>query len=151
VPLGDVAEGETLQASGGIAKVSSLSLVTCSLPVYNIEIHGEHVYQIGMHQLMVHNASPARCAMIAEYGEDFMDGWNAAHIIPKKGWTWAPKELKDIIERVTNEGLIDDVANTFSSTPGHAGTHIRVYVNDVIKIMGNRNTKEEMIEGINTL
>ena len=33
VPLGELAEGETLQASGGIATVLSLALVTCSLPV----------------------------------------------------------------------------------------------------------------------
>ncbi|XZE34656.1 polymorphic toxin-type HINT domain-containing protein [Pirellulaceae bacterium SH501] len=55
VPLGELAEGETLQASGGIAKVSSLSLATCALPVYNIEVHGEHVYQAGGLALLVHN------------------------------------------------------------------------------------------------
>jgi hypothetical protein len=61
VPLGNLVEGETLHSSRGIAKVSSLSLVTCSLPVYNIEVYGEHVYQIGMHQLMVHNAQGPVC------------------------------------------------------------------------------------------
>jgi len=47
VPLGELTEGETLQASDGIATVLSHALITCSLPVYNIEVHGEHVYQVG--------------------------------------------------------------------------------------------------------
>lgn len=55
MPLGDVAEGESLQALGGLAKVTSLSLVTCSLPVYNVEVHGEHVYQVGVLGVLVHN------------------------------------------------------------------------------------------------
>ncbi|XZE21004.1 polymorphic toxin-type HINT domain-containing protein [Pirellulaceae bacterium SH449] len=58
VPLGELIEGETLQAAGGIATVLSLALVTCSLPVYNIEVHGEHVYQVGELGLLVHNAYP---------------------------------------------------------------------------------------------
>jgi hypothetical protein len=57
VPLGELAEGETLQAADGIATVLSLALVTCSLPVYNIEVHGEHVYQVGELGLLVHNAN----------------------------------------------------------------------------------------------
>ena len=56
VPLGELTEGETLQAASGIATVLSLALVTCSLPVYNIEVHGEHVYQVGELGLLVHNA-----------------------------------------------------------------------------------------------
>jgi hypothetical protein len=58
VPLGELIEGETLQASNGIATVLSLALVTCSVPVYNIEVHGEHVYQVGELGLLVHNAYP---------------------------------------------------------------------------------------------
>lgn len=63
VPLGELAEGETLQASGGIATVLSLALVTCSQPVYNIEVHGEHVYQVGEFGLLVHN-SDLTCSML---------------------------------------------------------------------------------------
>ncbi|XZE18180.1 polymorphic toxin-type HINT domain-containing protein [Pirellulaceae bacterium SH449] len=63
VPLGELTEGETLQAAGGIATVLSLALVTCSLPVYNIEVHGEHVYQVGELGLLVHN-SDLTCSML---------------------------------------------------------------------------------------
>ncbi|MFN7843074.1 MAG: polymorphic toxin-type HINT domain-containing protein [Pirellula sp.] len=58
VPLGELTEGETLQAADGIATVLSLALVTSSLPVYNIEVHGEHVYQVGELGLLVHNTCP---------------------------------------------------------------------------------------------
>jgi hypothetical protein len=55
VPLGELTEGEALHAANGIATVLSLALVNRSLPVYNVEIHGEHVYQVGELGLLVHN------------------------------------------------------------------------------------------------
>jgi hypothetical protein len=151
VPLAELSEGETLQGSVGPAIVLSVSLSRVSQPVYNIEVHNEHVYQVGELGVLVHNATPARCAMIAEYGEEAMRGWQAAHIIPKNGWGWAPKELMLIIDRVKNEGLIDNVANLFASTPGHAGTHTKPFVDDLIDVMIDRHSTESMIEGINLL
>lgn len=44
MPLGELLPGETLRAA------------SVALPVYNIEIHGEHVYQVGQLGLLVHNA-----------------------------------------------------------------------------------------------
>jgi hypothetical protein len=151
VPLAELAEGERLQGLDGLAVVLGISLSRVSQPVYNIEVHGEHVYQVGELGLVVHNATPARCAMIAEYGEEAMKGWQAAHIIPKNGWSWAPKELTSIIERIKDAGLIDDVANLFASTPGHAGTHTLAFVDDLIDVMIDRRSTESMIEGINVL
>ena len=72
VPLGELTEGETLQAADGIAKVLSLALVTSSLPVYNIEVHGEHVYQVGELGLLVHNAGH-HCNPVA-FGNDIPYG-----------------------------------------------------------------------------
>jgi hypothetical protein len=56
VPLGELTEGATLQAADGIATVLSLAHVTGSLPVYNIEVHNEQVYQVGEFGVLVHNA-----------------------------------------------------------------------------------------------
>ena len=56
VPLAELAEGETLQGLDGLAVVLGVSLSRVSQPVYNIEIHGEHVYQVGELGLVVHNA-----------------------------------------------------------------------------------------------
>ena len=161
LPLAELEEGEQLCSLGSSLQTSDFELQTSTVlsstlgrantAVYNIEVHGEHVYQVGELGVLVHNAAPARCAMIAEYGEAAMKGWQAAHIIPKTGWGWAPDKLRTIIKRVTDKGLIDDMANLFASTPGHAGTHTTKYVNDVIKVMGNRHSKEAIIDGINIL
>ena len=56
VPLAELAEGETLQGLDGPAIVLSVSLSRVSQPVYNIEVHGEHVYQVGELGLVVHNS-----------------------------------------------------------------------------------------------
>jgi hypothetical protein len=56
VPLGELLPGETLRAANGAAIVLSLTMASVALPVYNIEIHGEHVYQVGELGLLVHNS-----------------------------------------------------------------------------------------------
>jgi len=55
VPLSELAEGERLQGLNGLAVVLSVALSRVSEPVYNIEVHGEHVYQVGELGLVVHN------------------------------------------------------------------------------------------------
>jgi hypothetical protein len=56
VPLAELPDGETLQGLDGLAVVLSVSLSRVSQPVYNIEVHGEHVYQVGELGVVVHNA-----------------------------------------------------------------------------------------------
>jgi hypothetical protein len=55
VPLAELAEGETLQGLDGLAVVLGVSLSRVTQPVYNIEVHGEHVYQVGELGVVVHN------------------------------------------------------------------------------------------------
>jgi hypothetical protein len=47
----------------------SLACVTCSLPVYNIEVHGEHVYQVGGHGVLVHNTYADVHHIATHYGK----------------------------------------------------------------------------------
>jgi len=56
VPLAELTDGERLQGLDGLAVVLSVTLSPVSQPVYNIEVHGEHVYQVGELGLVVHNA-----------------------------------------------------------------------------------------------
>ena len=152
VSLGDVEEGEKLLGDSDAVVVLTHTVLRRSSPVYNIEVHGEHVDQVGLLGLLVHNAcNPLRTNMIAEWGDEFMEGLEAAHIIPKNGWKWAPDALHEIIDNVKNVGLIDDIANGFASTAGHAGTHTRAYVDDVIEIMKGRTSRESIIEGMDEL
>ena len=55
VAMGEIAEGETLQGERGLSTATAVTLRKRSVPVYNIEVHGEHVYQIGKLGVLVHN------------------------------------------------------------------------------------------------
>jgi hypothetical protein len=57
VPLSELTDGETLQGLDGLAVVLSVTLSRVTQPVYNIEVHGEHVYQVGELGVVVHNTS----------------------------------------------------------------------------------------------
>jgi hypothetical protein len=72
VPLGELEIGETLRSADGPAVVLSVSIVSTSQPVYNIEVHGEHVYQVGELGLLVHNAGH-HCNPVA-FGNDIPYG-----------------------------------------------------------------------------
>ena len=77
VPLAELAEGETLQGLDGLAVVLSVSLSRVSQPVYNIEVHAEHVYQVGELGLVVHNVKgglvPTGAKRLGKWGEDRLE------------------------------------------------------------------------------
>ncbi len=58
VPLSELAEGETLHGLDGFAVVLSVTLSRVTQPLYKIEVHGEHVYQVGELGVVVHNTCP---------------------------------------------------------------------------------------------
>jgi hypothetical protein len=55
VPMDELREGESLLAAGGEAVVLAVTIHDRSTRVYNIEVHGEHVYEVGNISLLVHN------------------------------------------------------------------------------------------------
>jgi hypothetical protein len=71
VPLAELADGERLQGLDGLAVVLSVTLSRFSQPVYNIEVHGEHVYQVGELGLVVHNPGGLVCgnSYFAQFGK----------------------------------------------------------------------------------
>lgn len=58
IPLAELLPGETLRAADGPAMVLSLVVLNKAVPVYNVEVHGEHVYQVGTFGIHVHNSTP---------------------------------------------------------------------------------------------
>ncbi len=56
VAMGELEPGERLSSPQGEARVLSQTIVNRVAPVYNVEVHGEHVYQVGDLALLVHNA-----------------------------------------------------------------------------------------------
>ena len=151
VPLGQLLAGETLRAADGPAVVVSIAILNHLVPVYNIEVHGQHVYQVGQLGVLVHNACPyLRSNMIAA-GTIFKAGEHAAHIVPVNGWKWAGGGLQKVIANVKNAGLIDDVANGFKATAGHLGTHTKVYVEVLVDVMKTRTTPGSILEGLDIM
>jgi hypothetical protein len=90
VPLGELTQGEHLlsphpsplrgrgtEGEGAVtAIVLSVSLSRVSQPVYNIEVHGEHVYQVGELGLLVHNANECfRVMSNVEYAGARLGKW----------------------------------------------------------------------------
>jgi len=57
---------ETLRTTTGTTTVTSLSHIPGSTPVYNLEIHGTHVYHVGTSGVLVHNGDP--CPIDAAFG-----------------------------------------------------------------------------------
>jgi hypothetical protein len=56
VPLGELEAGEQLLGSDEVAIVLAVRHLRTAVPVYNIEVHGEHVYQVGELETLVHNS-----------------------------------------------------------------------------------------------
>jgi hypothetical protein len=138
VPLAELAQGEGLccdteslglgfpsslspKASG---LVLSVSLSRVSQPVYNIEVHGEHVYQVGELGLVVHNAEGLICKTIGEAGE-----LAAGTLGRKKG---VASVLRPGTLRFPDK--IDDTAKIIYETKNVAYQHLSTQLRDYVKI-----------------
>jgi hypothetical protein len=100
IQLSELQEGERLQAADGFAMVVSVAIVNTSVPVYNIEVHGEHVYQVGDIGLLVHNT----CTVIGR-----MDDLKAFDDIPADVIdTWRKTGLGDNVPWSVNRNWILD-------------------------------------------
>jgi hypothetical protein len=74
VPLVELAQGEGLccdTESFGLGFPSSLPPGLVTRPVYNIEVHGEHVYQVGELGVLVHNVCDPE--LLARWGAGGFD------------------------------------------------------------------------------
>ncbi len=82
VAMEDLVPGERLRGGDGPCTVVANRPAVHPTSVYNLEIHGHHVYQVGEFGLLVHNAcNPLRRNMKAD-GVVFEAGEQAAHIVP---------------------------------------------------------------------
>ena len=58
VPLGELHEGEYTQSRDGLLKITRRIALPDMQPVYNLEVHGEHVYEVTRAGVLVHNNVP---------------------------------------------------------------------------------------------
>ena len=68
-PMGKLAHGDFVLARGTPLAVTSISRLTAEEPVYNLEVHGHHVYEAGTSGVLVHNNDPACEAFRKGYDE----------------------------------------------------------------------------------
>jgi hypothetical protein len=107
IQLSDLQEGERLQAANGIATVVSIAIVSTSVPVYNIEVHGERVYQVGELGLLVHNAYPGDLGAAIGRGMKTISGPtmadDAVEIAAKLGKPMTMQEIREIVHIAKNK------------------------------------------------
>jgi hypothetical protein len=60
VPAGELRVGETLRNLDGDVRIESIEQLGTQERVYNLEIHGEHVFRVASSGVLVHNSSGAQ-------------------------------------------------------------------------------------------
>ena len=130
VPLAELNEGERLQGLDGLAVVLSVTLSRVSQPVYNIEVHSEHVYQVGELGVVVHNAGLV-CKGIGDAGE-----LAAGTLGTKRG-------IASILRPGTLRfpDKIDDAAKIIYETKNVAHQHLSTQLRDYVEIAREKGTK----------
>ena len=58
IPFGEFKVGDTVLGEQGITTIERIHTRTDAVPVYNLEVHGEHVYQVTNSGILVHNTCP---------------------------------------------------------------------------------------------
>jgi hypothetical protein len=138
VPLAELTEGETLQGQTGPAIVLHLSLHQAAQPVYNLEIHGEHVYQVGELGVLVHNATSDDCLKLVAPGgpvspRHFADSPNGIRLFEEaKAFrsqlpgSAASKQYRNI---VVGDVIVDGQRRTarFANTPEIPGKQLGIH------------------------
>ncbi|MEI7462033.1 MAG: hypothetical protein WCK15_21790 [Pirellula sp.] len=151
VPLGELEFGEKLSGLSGIATVLSLTLLNRTIAVYNLEVHSEHVYQVGELAVLVHN-SYLTDAMEAAGNVKPGSGWFGAHIFPEKGFPWADNVISVHRNNMKKWGLINAWEDGFWTDSGrHLGTHTSEYVKALLERFDSVSTREEAIQALDDM
>jgi hypothetical protein len=93
VPLGELTVGEQLLGADGPVRIMATDVVNKTTQVYNLEIRGEHVYQIGDLEVLVHNVCNSTilgrnlAGGFSWFAQKMRsDGYAAGHIVPARGF-----------------------------------------------------------------
>ena len=88
VPAGELRVGETLRNLDGDVRIESIEQLGTEERVYNLEIHGEHVFRVASSGVLVHNSSGAGVSVseVAERGGLNLFKWKDATSTTSSGW-----------------------------------------------------------------
>ncbi|MEJ7595954.1 MAG: ParB/RepB/Spo0J family partition protein [Planctomycetaceae bacterium] len=101
---------ETLRTTSGTTTVTSLNHIPGSTAVYNLEIHGTHVYHVGTSGVLVHNGDPCPLAEALLNPllklRDILVG-NVEDFVPTQ-----------VLSGLDDFALVDDIAATMTAQKG---------------------------------
>lgn len=78
-PLGKLRQGDFVLSNGELLGVSDIDWLAADEPVYNLETHGEHVYEAGSAAILVHNGN-AECVAFLKELDELADAGDTAGI-----------------------------------------------------------------------
>jgi len=79
VPAGELEPGELVDTLAGPVAVHSVDRLESAIDVYNIEVHGEHVFRVTADGVLVHNA----CPTVSDLRAIAIKGFQVHHILPE--------------------------------------------------------------------
>jgi hypothetical protein len=107
VPAGELSVGETLRNLDGDVRIESIEQLGSEERVYNLEIHGEHVFRVASSGVLVHNSSGTEgSSRTADIGRKleylFGNATGRAHNLERSA---------DMLRQMERIGLPDTLAN----------------------------------------
>jgi hypothetical protein len=111
IEAGELRTGERVETRAlGEARIASIAPRPFEKLVYNLEVHGEHVYEVGALGTLVHNAYHHIAT-------------NKNTISEARGGPWTPK-FKPLFDKA---GVDMDSIDNIVDVPGHRGPHPEAY------------------------
>jgi hypothetical protein len=163
VPMEKLRPGDRLLGDAGPVEIISVRGVRTVESVFNLEIHGDHVYQVTKLGILVHNACDSYWLgkNLAGGNLNFAAkirklGYAAGHIVPARGFKRSPevvKAIKDARNALKRAGInINDAANGFwTKNSRHMGTHTDKYLLDMGERLRGLTDKGQVQHALNRL
>ena len=95
--------------------------------------------------MLVHNSYLGDSLIANGFLKPAGKGWQAAHIVPKKGFCWTNGDLDHARAIMSKFELMDDYRNGFwgKQAGGHAGTHTKEFCERIVQVFKRVRTKPE--------
>ena len=103
MPAGELRVGETLRNLDGDVRIESIEQLGSEERVYNLEIHGEHVFRVASSGLLVHNSSGAEGTSSGLHGANFAQKTFSETF--SKGGKFSGKTIDDVADALRNGTL----------------------------------------------
>ena len=158
VPAGKLEPGEHVDTLSGPVAVTSVEPLERHPAVYNLEVHGEHVYRIAVDGVLVHNAGPSYTLGLSLTDDlaDFAKGaraasWQAGHIVPWGNFSNRLDHVQDALQaakkalRKAGVGLNDSWNGFWTNCPTHRGTHRNEYLIALGEALNGKTNRQEVL------